>query len=306
MKSPLIAVCLFIALATNCFGQVKLEHKIEPGNKFTVDASVQIDQTLTIKGTDVVTKIEYTSTSNGTVGKRDDEGKIRAGVKIESLQININAGGQEYLFDSANPDKAGGSALEVVRPIHKAMVGSESTIVYDKNNKVVAVENDKDALGGLSVETQALAGSQLDPEYQKKQAQQQLDQIPSDPVKQGDSWDRTSVADLGAKQIMTFVTRYTYEGTVEKNNESLDKITAKTTSVSLEIGEGSPSPVKLKESKLKVADSNTEIFFSRKRGLIIEGKSTIHITGDLTLTAGEQELPSKLDLTFKVESAVRQ
>ncbi len=306
MKMRLAACCFVVILALDAGAQTKLEHKIQPNSTFKAESVVKIDQKLNIAGMDVVTNVEVFSTAKFSVGQRDDNGRLPVETSVDALRISIKSAGSEYQFDSVNPDKEGGSPLEILRGVHKAIVRCKTKVIYDETNRVVAVESDKDALAALSPEVQALAAGQLDAEYLKKQTQQQLDQIPSEPIKQGDSWERRIESDLGAKQILTLNMRYTYDGTVEMNNETLDKITVKTLTAELAFAADAPLPIKLKESKLKVAESDGVLLFSRQRGQIVQDNSTIHIKGDLTFTVGDQELPSTLDLTFKTESAIRE
>ena len=295
---------LLLVSATG-LAQVKLEHKLTEGSTYTVQTVSSIDQTLTIAGNGTETKSEIIATSEATVGKRDGEGNIPVTQKTKSLQISIGGTAGEYRFDSANPDDKGGSPLEILRDVHKALATQTKTVVHDKDNRVVEIKSDDDTLSKLPEQVQALARSQLDPDYQKEAANQGLDIIPSEPVKKGDSWERTSTADFGAGQSMEFVTKYTYEGTVESGGRTLDKISAETVSVKFSLADDSPLPIDLKDSELKVTESENTVLFDREAGAIVESKETIRIEGEITFEANGQELPSELDLKIKSEVTVQ-
>jgi len=285
--------------------QVTLKHKFSPGRKYAAETTVQIDQTLTIAGMDIETKAETNVVQLATNEKPDENGNINVKTKLDSLRVSISAAGMDYQFDSKSPDDKGTSQLEMIRGIHKAIVGMESTVVYDAKGRVSEVKIEDNRIASLPVETQKYAASQLDPEHLKKQANQVLDQLPDQPVKVGDTWTRTETADLGASQVMTFEATYTYEGTVDQNNKTVHKITKKVTSASLSIGADSPVTLKLKESKLKPEKSSGELLFDNEDGSFVSQAGSVQIVGDLTFEAGGNELPAKLDLTMKSQTATR-
>jgi hypothetical protein len=299
-----VATALVLGLCTTCFGQVKLERKVLEGTSHTVETNTKVNQTLTIAGMDVESKSETHAKLKSTAGKRDADGKLPVREKIESLQISTGVMGMNYDFDSANPDAKGDSPLEMLRDVHKALSQRVSTTIYDKDNHVEAVQLDKDIVGGLPVEVQKLVKSQLDPEAMKKEANERLDQLPSEPVKQGDTWQRTTTANFGAGQVMTFLTELKYEGPVEKDGKKLDKITTKTLKVDFAL-QDSPLPFTLKSSDLKPEDCKGEILFDRELGRAVETTSTLHVTGDITFVANGADLPAKLDLKMETTTTAK-
>jgi hypothetical protein len=295
-----LAVCLILLLHSFASAQVKLERKVAEGSTYTVERVIRFEQKLSIAGMDTETSNETRVTAQSTVGQRDGLGMLRVEEKIQALQVNMTVMGSNYFFDSANPDKAGTSALEILRELHKALARQTTTIVYDKDNRVEAVSSDQDVLNNVPEAVRNLAKSQLDPEYLKKVANQELDKLPSEPVSKGDSWQRSEPIDLGGGQVMTFHNRYTYEGTVEKDGRTLDKISLEVLKVDFAL-QNSPLPITLKSSQLKPAESAGTILFDREQGRTVESTSNVRITGELTFVAGDQDLPSKLDL--KMESS---
>ncbi len=135
--------------------------------------------------------------------------------------------GQNYMFDSANPDNKGSSPFEVVRDVHKAIARCTTTTVFDKNDRAVAIETDEDTLGSLPAEVQALVKSQLRSEGLKNAVNEEIDQIKREPLNKGDTWGRMKTANFGAGQVMDFKSQFTYEGTIERDGKTLDKITTK-------------------------------------------------------------------------------
>jgi hypothetical protein len=298
-----VSLILLLSISSSAYSQVRLEHKLQEGTSHTTSLSSTIDQKLVIAGMDTQTNVETTTTSKLTIGKRDGLGMLRAQEKVESLQVNMSAQGLQYTFDSANPDKKGDSPLEFLRDIHKGLLGSVSTIVYDKDNRVHAVETDQNLLASLPEAAKEMVKGQLDPEELKTKANQDIDQLPTEPVSKGDTWVRTENANFGAGQVMTFQTEYTYQGTIEKDGRTLDKITSKILTVMFTLQANSPLPFKLKGSELKATETEGTLLFDRAKGQIVESSSANRITGDIGFTVNDMDLPSKLDLKMKVTAS---
>jgi len=299
----LVALCLMIGASTPVSAQVKLVRKFREGSTHSVEVATRLEQKLAIAGMDTETESDTRTSVKVTVGKRDASGVLRIEEKVESLQISTKVQGTDYVFDSANPDKAGGGALEVMRPVHKALSGRTTTTTYDKDNKITQIEFDQDVLNGLSEDIRKLVKGQLDPETLKKAANEEIDRLPAEPVKTGDSWERTTNANLGAGQIMRIATRYTYDGEIEKDGRKLDRIVTKVLSTEFSLEADSPLPLTVKGSELKPAESRGELLFDREMGRVVSSTSFVQIVGDITFVINNMELPSKLDL--KIETTMQ-
>jgi hypothetical protein len=299
-----LSAVLIVAISQVATAQVKLERKLQEGSTYTTEISNRFEQKLTIAGMDTETSSEAKSVSQSTVGKRDGIGMLRVEDKVQSLQVNMTVMGANYFFDSANPDNAGTSAFEMLRELHKALSRRTATTVYDKDNRVDSITSDQDVLNNVPEAVRNLAKSQLDPEHLKKAANQELAKLPNEAVSKGDSWQRTETANFGAGQVMTFEMRYTYEGTVEKDGRSLDKISVKVLKVDFGL-QDSPLPLTVKGSQLKAAESEGTILFDRQRGQAVESTSNLRITGDIAFAAGNMDLPSKLDLKIETSTVIK-
>ena len=295
------AVLLFPQAALHA--QVKLEHKLPDGRKITTNTHVKVKQTLTIAGSDIPTSSEQNITTSEVSGQRQADGTLQQRHKIESLQSTLNIAGMELTFDSVNPDAPPpGTALDAVLDIFKAVAKSSWTVNYGADNRAVSVKGRADALEGLPVELRAALEKQFDPEHLREQVNQALNVLPDKPVKQGDSWEREEMVMFDAYQTMDFTMVYTYEGTVERGGKSLDKISSKTTRVAYTMLDGSPSPLKIVDSELKVDESGGTILFDRAAGLIVDSKDKKHITGSLKCEINGNAVPGNLDLTFETSA----
>jgi len=306
LRHALTAACgLSVCLATSVsFAQVTLERKIEEGSSYRTETTARLEQKLIIAGMDVDTSSNTRGVNRSTVGKRDGQGNLKVEEAVESLTVSMEVMGQAYHFDSANPENKGESPLEILRDVHKGLAKQKTTTAYDKFNRVTSVERELDIGNSLPTEVQSLVKSQLDPTNLKNAANEELDQIKSDPIKKGDTWQRARTGDFGGGQAMTFQTEYTYACTVDKDGRTLDKIASKVLSVNFALN-NSPLPLTLKDSDLKVPESEGVILFDRQRGQIVDSTQSMRFTGEMTFTINGMDLPAKLDLKMQTAGVVK-
>lgn len=283
--------------------QVKLQHKFVEGQKTVTHTTLKIKQTLTLAGMGLDTESDRFVISTAQVGKRDAEGKIRIEQKTDKLTTTSKLpGGINLSFDSDDPNKkADNPALEPFLQIMRASAKAKITMVRDQSGKVVAVEGLDKAAEDVPEEYRG----EFNPENAKKTANQELENLPGDAVKPGDTWTKTSDLPLGSGQVMSLTTEYKYVGEVKEGDKTLDKIESKTTAVSFSIAADSKLPLKVTKSDLKPTESTETRLFDRAAGQWHSTKGKLRIQGDLDFEINAMPLPGKLDLTIESET-VRQ
>lgn len=289
--------------AAPAMAQVKLEHKFEDGRKTITHTTMKIKQTLTLAGMGLDTESDRFVISASQVGKRDAEGKVRVEQWTDKLTTTAKLpGGITLSFDSDDPNKkADNPALEPFMQVMRAAAKSRPVLVRDQSGKVVAVEG----LDKAAEEVPEELRGDFDPEKAKKTANQELENLPSNPVKVGDTWTKNADLPLGSGQVMSMTVEYKYLGEVKEGDKAFDKIEAKTTAVSFSIADDSKLPLKVTKSDLKPTESSETMLFDREAGQFHSTKGKIRIQGDLDFTINGQALPGKLDLTIESET-VRQ
>ena len=93
---------------------------------------------------------------------------------------------------------------------------------------------------------------------------------------------------------------FQYEGTVKKEGRELDRISGKITDVAYVGEDWREGPGLVKNAELKPAKSSVEVLFDRKLGRYVERKLMVQVKGELTLEAGDKELPAKWENTFEL------
>jgi len=115
----------------------------------------------------------------------------------------------------------------MMRPVHKALSRRTTTTSYDKDNKISQIAIRPGCAQRPLRRSPQTRQRTTRSDALKKAANEELERLPAEPVKKGDSWERTTNANLGAGQIMRISTRYTYDGEIEKDGKKLDKIITK-------------------------------------------------------------------------------
>ncbi len=289
--------------AVPAMAQVKLEAKFEEGRKTVTHTTMKIKQTLTLAGMGLDTESDRFIIATSQVGKRDAEGKIRVEQKTDKLTTTAKLpGGITLSFDSDDPNKkADNPALEPFMQVMRVAAKMKPILVRDQSGKVVAVEG----LDKAAEEVPEELRGDFNAENAKNNANQELETLPSKPVKTGDTWTKNANLPLGSGQVMAVTVEYKYIGEVKEGDKTFDKIEAKTTTVSFSIAENSALPLKVTKSDLKPTESTETILFDRAAGQVQSSKGKLRIQGDLDFTINGQALPGKLDLTIESET-VRQ
>ncbi len=290
-------------LASPASAQVKLEYKFPEGTRASYRTTSKTHQVLTIAGMNIETESESSAVTSHTVGKRNADGTLPVGEKIESLKIQMDLpGGISINFDSANPDaKIEVPQLAFLGEALKALVGLSYTVVLDEHNRVKFVEGTEKVmskLDGFDPQAANFIKGRLKADSIKRSFEMDHANLPDILVRRGEPWERTEVMDIEGGQSLTFKKRYEYLGTVEQGGRTLDKIGVKELEVSYAMDPDADSPLKPLKSDLKVDSSDGTLLFDREAGSVVERKGKTRITGDITFTANGQELPSQLDLTI--------
>lgn len=277
--------------------QVKLEQKLVEGAKTVNHTNMKVTQTLSLAGMNLETSSDRFVIVSSKAGKRETDGKIRVDQNVDKLSITVKLpGGLMLTFDSDDPNKkAENPALQPLVDAMGALSKAKIVFIYDQAGKVVAVEGLDKAAEKVSEE----ARGDLDPEVAKKNANQEIDRLPSDPVKVGDTWSRNADLNLGSGQIMSMTTEYKYVGEVKDG----DKIEAKTTTTTFSIAEGSKLPLRVTKSDLKPTESSNTLLFDRSAGQFQSNKGKLRIQGDLEFSINGQTLPAKLDLNLESDTS---
>ena len=306
-RTLLTALVAATALTTAVQAQVKLVRKMPEGKR--VQTTTQnVDQKLTIAGMEVPTIAEVKNVEELTYAKPDAEGKVRVAVKDVAMIYKLKAQGMDIAdFNSDKPAEAKAAVpqLQSILEGFKAISGKTRTLVYDKDGKLKAIEGVDAILAGVPADARAELEKGYSKEVHEAEAKKDRDRIPDREIKKGDKWQVTEVSNIGAGQTLTYDMFYEYQGTVEKDGRTLDKISIYAANVKYAQADNPNAPLKVLNSDLKIESSTGMMYFDREKGEMVEIMSNIRITGPMTFSINNQQVPGKLDLTLDSQTVVK-
>lgn len=292
------ALCVLASTALPISAAEQLTLKETPGSTTRLQREQKTEQTLTVAGMPVKTSSSMFFISTIQNGDSQPDGSIVATEKVTVLQAELDVAGNKLQFDSANPDAPVNGPLEPMAKLFRTIYQTPVETVYDKSGKIQEFKIPTEARVGLDPTLSDL----FDPEKLKQRSQQHRNLLPDMPVETGAKWTRNEEIALGAGQVIAFRTEYEYTGLVDQPGGKRHRIVGKPLSVNYSIDPNSPSPLKLKESKLDIKEGGDEYLLDPAVGQFVLTSGRAQITGTLTLVAGAMELPCTLDLTISSKS----
>lgn len=305
MKSLWLSVLIVAAGAATAPAQVEIQHKptYEPGAELRTVAEMKLNQTLVLAGMNVETAVESFTAVKERVGERTAEGKFPVTSEFEYYIINLNTPAGKYAFDSNSPDASTPVAgLEGLDAMFKALSKAKWVATFNDKPELESIEFLDDPFSNLDDQTK----KEVSADRFKQDYVIQLARYPDKAVAVGDKWTRTEESQIGAGQTLTFEKEFEYLGTEETGGRTYDRIGVKSLSVKYAIGAGSPLPLKLDDSDLKIASSEGVMLYDRERQVITNTSEKVTIEGTLNFSISvngqNQKLPSELELTIESKS----
>ncbi len=286
--------------------QVRLEPKFAEGT--TVKRQVQkLSQKLTIGGMVIPTESEQNVTVATVVGKRDADGTLRLGQQTRGLVVRATVpGSPPILFDSTKPDqKTGNPTADLVTDISRVLSGAAFTLVLDRDNRVTRIEGAEAVIARVPDSAKEGLRKAYATDELGRQVRQDLAIFPQAEVKRGDTWTRTEVMPIGGGQTLTFEVTYEYDGTMERDGRTLDRVKQVMTAVKYAVEGGDPQGARVTASTLRVESSSGHYLYDRERGIVVERSQHAAVKGPLTLSANGMEIPAELDLTIETSTSSR-
>ncbi|MBD3675957.1 MAG: hypothetical protein HUJ26_20805 [Planctomycetaceae bacterium] len=268
----------------------------KPDSQHVYDVEVAVNQTLTLNGSDIDTATNNFEERSVNVVEKTDTATTLA-IKSNRLQFDLTMpGGVNVSFDSENPDRE--PAVPQLKPLIemlKVASGMTTKVKLDSSANVEKLTLEAEGLDALPEALQTY----LSEDRLKPQLNQEFQRLPRDAVKPGDTWERTEIFDAGQGQYFSYTTTYKYEGTVEENGQTYDKVTATYKNPKFDIEAGSTLPLSVKSSDLDMSKSTSTMLSAPNRGGLVKSNSKMQIVGKIVfLGPAQNELPGELDLTI--------
>lgn len=252
------------------------------------------EQIMNVQGQEVIQKQYQKFIIEWTPQTADDKSFV-VDQKIIGVKMNIDIGGNKISYDSADTKQPNNPMSD----FFKSLQSLKLTLVIDpKTLEVTEVKGREEfvnKLGATNPQMKSLLDNILNDKAIKRMAEPTWGAVPGKAVKKGDSWNKTSVLDLGA--IGTYTTKMTY--TFDGDEKGKDKISVKA-DLSYKVnepGKDAPLPFKIisKDTTLASKEGSGTVIFDQAKGRIESSTLKLKLEGVLMIeVAGMQ---TKVDLT---------
>jgi hypothetical protein len=283
--------------------QIKLENKVPEGKKLTYKTTTRVRQVMTFMNIEKVSVMRETKVWTRSVGKRRQDATLPIDDKVQFLHIDYTfPDGIKVVLDSSeSKNKIDDPELRFLSDVFKLQSAVAYTVVLEGSARVKAIEGTEklhEMAGKLANPiVREEMESEIGNDRLKRRFEQALRMIPETQVRTGEPWERAELLEINGR---TFAIRrkYEYQGTVTKDDKTLDKITSKVLEVKYDQDPTSKLPVKVVKSDLKVESSDGLILFGRENGHVVSSNDKVRFKGEMTYLGAGVEQSGAFDLNF--------
>jgi len=257
-------------LAATAPGQTQLEWHFKKDDKFFVEETTGVKQTLTVLGSETRQDLDYTRVSRFTVLEKNADGSVV--LKQEVLNIKVNQGAGDPNADTKLLQRLQGAAFKITLDPKGRVTGFEGYDALVK--KIAAGDEDLAKMVRLLLTEESL----------KKPIELLLAFQPGKEVAPGDTWRGKLTLPFGPLGALETVNTYEFQGKEKDNAEVVKLSVASKVTYQPPAGEGALS-FKVTRGDVKAVKAQGTIWFQTARGRLVRAESTRHLQGTLTVTA---------------------
>ena len=239
---------------------------------------------MTINGMDLEMKVDQAMEMSMHTKKVDAKGNAHVDARFDRVKMNMEGFTGVVEVDSKDDKEPDDQVGKILHQVVKALAAVDMTMTMDPTGEVTDLKMSEAALKKLKELPGADQGGfgSMTSEGTLKQMMQGGIVFPKNPVKKGDTWSRTTEAELPFGK-MKAVTKHTYEGTEARGGKSLEKISF-VPDIKLEPSADAPLKIEFKD-----VVSKGRALFDPEKGDIVEAvtETTMQISvevGGMTIT----------------------
>jgi hypothetical protein len=264
---------------------VALKWKFKPGqiSRYTTSVDIRAQQKL---GAGQAEEFNSKQTSDMTwvVDSIDQDGNAHITQTIERVRVASSAKGEERAFDSQEDKLPEGVDDEAVEPL-RVMVNQPVHLTIDQRGKVIDVRPSEKLAAKLKQSSQqGPLAAMFSREGLKQMASTNTLELPAEPVSRGTTWQQQATASDPVSGRQTLVTTYRYDGSDERDGQTMDKISA-----NAKVSPAGNQAATAQRVTIKDQKSNGVVWFDRAVGRIHEMEMTTKIVREVNFGANKLE-----------------
>lgn len=284
-----VCLLLVIAIPTVAEAQVTLAWKLEAGDRFALEETVQARQTIKVMNAETRQDLDQTRHSRITVLKKNADGTLVLEQKIEKIKLRHSGDGPD-----ANTK------------VLKQLEGASFWFHLDAKGRIGRIEGYDTLVKQLAKDNRAdakLIRAVLTEESFKGGLETWLGFLPAEPVGKGKTWKHKSSLPLGPLGAMALDNSYTLTDFDKKTQVA--KISLAGIGTYQPPSNDSDLPLKIGAGSLRLAKYAGAITFNADKGRLIDLNIQLSLQGKLTAAIRdvnmEMELTQEQTLTLKCD-----
>jgi len=271
--AAVLSLGLALAATARADDAVVLKWNLSAGDKFYAKSTQNIEQTIEVMGQKVPQKIKAVMVT-----------------RYEVLAVDNGATVVKMTYTAVEMDTAG---LPGAGAVAERFKNGSLTATMDKDFAVTKLDGYDKLIDQLSEGDPAqrkIFAAMIPEATGRMMFTQVFNGVPGRKVSTGGTWaktDKVPVAGLGEMTCKSKFTLASVSGGVAKIEQTAD--------LTFQIGGGGPLPFKITKADLKVDDFAGTVLFDATAGRLKEAKTTMRMSGTMTIAAGGQEHEAKLE-----------
>jgi Family of unknown function (DUF6263) len=275
---------------------VVLKWRFEKGKTFYQEMTTETKQETDVMGKKNNQTQKQTSYLSWTPERQNPDGSWVVKQRTDAVKMDLEIGGRRIIVDSMK----GKPAANGEEAMYLALVGTELRFTIRPDMSTAKIEGREayiEKLEKASPGTTKLLRRILNEGVWKQCWDPVFGVLPNKPLRQGESWKRTSALDMGIIGGSESTYRYTFagwEGPLVRITEQAEAAWVP----SKESGKAK-APFQLQACDLKSTRGNGVILFDVVKGRIVRSESNIQLAGQMTIEIGGEQSHVKMVQTQK-------
>ncbi len=299
----LIATMFF---ASSAHAQIVIKPGVPAPGASKTELTLDVAQTLKLAEMELITGQKRSMVINSLASKPDTNGNVTVNQTFDSFKDETTLpGGVTLKYDSKDGPEPQGTVADFLTDVLDVMAKSKTTLVYDKNHKVISVDITADGLDDLAEPGKSLLQADLDPQAIKDRVNSEFAKFHSEPAKPGDTWKKNTTTELGQGAKFTHATESTYVGVEDVNGKKLHKVTIAYSDVEFSQAAPAPGAPSVTKSDLELVDGGSTYYYDASTNQVVSSQFKLHVKGEITLSVQDMEISAELDISISTVSKTR-
>jgi hypothetical protein len=262
MKIVLLSALCTAVASSAASAQTTLRYKFKDGEKLEYVMEQKMKMTMSINNMDIETKMNMSMDMSWNVVGVNSDGSAKLQMKVTRAKMSMDGPTGQVEVDSNAKNEPDDAIGKIFSQIIKATATMEMTGTMQTNGDMKDIKVSEETVKAMkNLPGADKLGDMLSPESFKSMVSNLV--FPTDAVTKGKTWTNKNEAKTPIGKTITEGT-YTYEGPVQKDGATLEKISIKP-NIKIEPDPKAPVKIELKESK-----GSGQILFDNKAGRMVE------------------------------------